>query len=185
MGCSTRCSDRTRTTGFTHPRVLLSGHLATMRGGPSIGFFLLLVVTRGFDPTEGEPEAEESLRAFARALRATGEQLPQGDAARPVAESRISQPERGFAPPRYDEFGRYARPMPAKKKTRRRQTPHGRRIDAAPIVSVGQDRDTGEAVIRLRDADGKLVALCLPPRQFGTLARGVLGLALSRGACSF
>ena len=35
--------------------------------------------------------------------------------------------------------------------------------------------------IRLRDADGKLVALCLPPRQFGTLARGVLGLAKARG----
>ena len=72
-------------------------------------------------------------------------------------------------------------PMPAKKKPRCRQTPHGRRIDAARIVSVGQDRDTGEAVIRLRDADGKLVALCLPPRQFGTLARGVLGLAKARG----
>ena len=51
----------------------------------------------------------------------------------------------------------------------------------ARIVSVGQDRDTGEAVIRLRDTDGKLVALCLPPRQFGTLARGVLGLAKARG----
>ena len=38
-------------------------------------------------------------------------------------------------------------PMPAKKKTRRRQVPHGRRIDVARIVSVGQDRDTGEAVI--------------------------------------
>jgi hypothetical protein len=54
--------------------------------------------------------------------------------------------------------------MPAKTKTRRRQTPHGRRIDVARIVSVGQDRDTGEAVIRLGDANGKLVALCLPTR---------------------
>ncbi len=36
--------------------------------------------------------------------------------------------------------------------------------------SVDLDRDTGEAIIRLRDADGKLVALCLRPRQFGTLA---------------
>ncbi len=72
-------------------------------------------------------------------------------------------------------------PMPAKKKARRRQTLHGRRIDLARIVSLGQDRDTGEAVIRLRDADGRLVALCLPPRQFGTLARGVLGLAKARG----
>ncbi len=71
-------------------------------------------------------------------------------------------------------------PMPAKKKTRR-QTPHGRRIDVARIVSAGQDRDTGEAVIRLRDDDGKLVASCLPPRQFGTLARGGLGLAKARG----
>ena len=64
--------------------------------------------------------------------------------------------------------------MPARKKTQRR-TPYGRRIDVARIVSVGQDRDTGEAVIRLRDADGKLVAVCLPPQQFGTLARGLLG----------
>ena len=72
-------------------------------------------------------------------------------------------------------------PMPAKKKTRRRNVPHGRRIDVARVVSVGQDRDTGEAVIGLRDADGKLVALCLPPRQFGTLARGLLGLAKARG----
>ena len=36
-------------------------------------------------------------------------------------------------------------PMPAKKKTRRRHMPHGRRIDVARIVSVGQGRDTGEA----------------------------------------
>ncbi len=72
-------------------------------------------------------------------------------------------------------------PMPAKKKSRRRQIPHSRRIDVARIVSVGQDRDTDKAVIRLRDADGKLVPLCLPPRQFGTLARGVLGLAKARG----
>ncbi len=72
-------------------------------------------------------------------------------------------------------------PMPEKKKPRRRQISHGRRIEAARIVSVGQDRDTGEAIIWLRDADGKLVALCLPPRQFGTLARGLLGLATARG----
>ena len=39
----------------------------------------------------------------------------------------------------------------------------------------------GDAIIRLRDADGKLVALCLPPRQLGTLARGLLGLAKARG----
>ena len=51
----------------------------------------------------------------------------------------------------------------------------------ARIVSVGQDRDTGEAIILLRDTDRKLVALCLAPRQFGTLARGVLGLAKARG----
>ncbi len=51
----------------------------------------------------------------------------------------------------------------------------------ARIVSVGQDRKTGEAIIRLRNDDGKLVALCLPPRQFGTLARGALGLAKARG----
>ena len=74
--------------------------------------------------------------------------------------------------------------MAAKKKIRHRQVPHGRRIEVARIVSVGQDRATGEAVIRLRDTDGKLVALCLPSRQFGTLARGVLGLAKARGLIS-
>ena len=71
--------------------------------------------------------------------------------------------------------------MPAKKKTRRRQTPHARRIDVARIVFVRRRGPGGEAAIRLRDADGKLVALFLPPRQFGTLARGVLGLAKARG----
>ena len=99
----------------------------------------------------------------------------------------------GGSSARYDIFGRYAstsairqirslysHPYLQRRKTRHRPTPHGRRIDGTRIVSVGQD-DTGEAVIRRRDADGKLVALCLPPRQFGTLARGVLGLAKARG----
>ena len=76
---------------------------------------------------------------------------------------------------RHDRLGTLCPRMPAKKKARRRQMPHSRRIDVARIVSVGQNRDTGEAVIRLRDGDRKLIALCLPPRQFGTLARGVLG----------
>ena len=49
-------------------------------------------------------------------------------------------------------------------------------IDVARVVSVGQDRASGEAILRFRDQDGRLVAVRLKPRQFGTLARGVLGL---------
>ncbi len=82
-----------------------------------------------------------------------------------------------------DRFGRYA-PTHACEEEDPTPPPHGRRIDVARIVSVGQDRHTGEAVIRLRDADGKLVALCLRSRQFGTLERGVLGLAKARGLIS-
>ncbi len=68
--------------------------------------------------------------------------------------------------------------MPAKKRTRRK--PSGQLIDVARAVSVGQDRETQEAILQLRDRDGKLIATRLKPQQFGTLARGVLGLADSR-----
>ena len=45
------------------------------------------------------------------------------------------------------------------------------------MISVGRDRFTDQAVLRFRDERGRLVALRLRPRQFRTLANGVLGLA--------
>ncbi len=45
---------------------------------------------------------------------------------------------------------------------------------------LGQDRDTQEAILQLRDTDGRLIAIRLKPRQLETLARGVLGLAEAR-----
>ena len=44
------------------------------------------------------------------------------------------------------------------------------------ILSVGRDRETGGAVIRLKDVDGRTVALRLWKRQLRTLARGTSGL---------
>jgi hypothetical protein len=57
----------------------------------------------------------------------------------------------------------------------------GRLIDVARVVSVGQDRKTGEAVLKFKDTKGSLVAVRLRPGQFRTLANGVLGLAEARG----
>ncbi len=70
--------------------------------------------------------------------------------------------------------------MPARKKRTRRE-PSGQVIDVARVVSVGPDRDTQEAILRLRDTNGRLIAIRLKPRQLGTLAKGVLGLAKARG----
>ena len=48
----------------------------------------------------------------------------------------------------------------------------------SPVVaSVGEDRETEEAILQLRDRDGKLIAVRLKPQQFGMLTRGVLGLS--------
>jgi hypothetical protein len=47
-------------------------------------------------------------------------------------------------------------PMPVKKRTRRK--PSGQLIDVARVVSVGQDRETREAILQLRDTEGRLVA---------------------------
>ena len=69
----------------------------------------------------------------------------------------------------------------AVRKKRIRRKPSGQLIDVARVVSVGQDRATQEAILQLRDTDGRLIAIRLKPQQFGTLARGVLGLAKARG----
>ena len=70
--------------------------------------------------------------------------------------------------------------MTARKKRTRRK-PSGQLIDVARVVSVGQDRATQEAILQLRDTDGRQIAIRLKPQQFGTLARGLLGLAKARG----
>ena len=51
----------------------------------------------------------------------------------------------------------------------------------ARVVSTGQDRETGHAIVRLRSADGRVIALRLGPQPFRTLANGVLGLAKAQG----
>ena len=62
----------------------------------------------------------------------------------------------------------------------KKRKPTGRLIDVARVISVGQDRRTGEAILRFRDTKGGLVAVRLRPGQFRTLAPGVLGLAEAR-----
>ncbi len=57
----------------------------------------------------------------------------------------------------------------------------GETIHVARVVSTGQDRKTGHAILRLRAEDGRVVALRLRPQQFRTLAKGVLGLEKARG----
>ncbi len=71
-------------------------------------------------------------------------------------------------------------PMPTQKKRTHRK-PTGRLVDVARVVSVGQDRRTGEAILKFKDTKGKLVAVRLRPGQFKTLAHGVLGPAEARG----
>ncbi len=62
----------------------------------------------------------------------------------------------------------------------KKRKPTGRLVDVARVVSIGQDRKTGEAILRFKDTKGSLVAVRLRPRQFQTLANGVLGLAQAR-----
>ena len=54
--------------------------------------------------------------------------------------------------------------------------PTGKTIEVDRIISVGRDRETGGGVIRLKDADGRMIALRLWKRQLRTLARGASGL---------
>ena len=57
-----------------------------------------------------------------------------------------------------------------------KRRPTGRTIHVDRIISVGRDRETGGAVIRLKDEDGRTIALRLWKRQLRTLARGTSGL---------
>ena len=51
----------------------------------------------------------------------------------------------------------------------------GRTYEVDRIVSVGRDRETGGAVIRLKDDEGRTIALRPSNRQTRTLARGLAG----------
>ena len=64
--------------------------------------------------------------------------------------------------------------------TQNKRKPTGLLVDAARVVSVGQDRKAGEAILRFRDTKGKLVAVHLRPGLFRTLAKRVLVLAEAR-----
>jgi hypothetical protein len=64
--------------------------------------------------------------------------------------------------------------------TQKKRKPAGRLIDVARVLSIGQDRRTGEAILRFKHTKGSLVAVRLRPGQFETLANGVLGLAEAR-----
>ena len=59
--------------------------------------------------------------------------------------------------------------------------PTGTTIDVARVLSTGQDRKTGDAILRVQDQDGRTFALRLSAARFKTLAKGVLGLAHARG----
>ena len=62
------------------------------------------------------------------------------------------------------------------QKTRR---PAGRTYDIARVISVGRDRETNGAVIRLRDEQGRTIALRLWQRQARTLANALTGFVKS------
>ena len=55
--------------------------------------------------------------------------------------------------------------------------PRGLTIDETRVISVGRDRSGDQVVLRFKDDRDRIVALRLRPRQFRTLANGVLGLA--------
>ncbi len=53
-------------------------------------------------------------------------------------------------------------------------------IDVQRVISLGRDRTTGHINLRFRDRQSRIVAVRMRPRQFATLANGVLGLAAAR-----
>ena len=44
------------------------------------------------------------------------------------------------------------------------------------FLSLTHDGVTGDAIVKLKDQEGRVVALRLRPRELETLARGVAGL---------
>ena len=67
--------------------------------------------------------------------------------------------------------------MPARSDANVTAHKPGVLIDVARVISVGRDRTTGQAVLRFRDEQDRIVALRLKPQQLRNLALGVLGLA--------
>ena len=63
--------------------------------------------------------------------------------------------------------------MPTKRR------PTGKTYSIDRIISVGRDRETNGAVIRLKDSDGRTIALRLWKRQARTLAKGLAGFVAS------
>jgi hypothetical protein len=60
--------------------------------------------------------------------------------------------------------------------------PSRNRIEVQRVISVGQDRDTGEAIIRVKSPLGRVVTLRVHPSQLRKLANGVMGLVEARAA---
>ncbi len=58
--------------------------------------------------------------------------------------------------------------------------PTGRTYEIARVVSVGRDRETGGAVVRVIDANGRMIALRLWQRQARTLASGLGGVVAAQ-----
>ena len=56
------------------------------------------------------------------------------------------------------------------------------RIEIRRVISVGQDRKTGEAVIRAEGPAGRSMTLRVHPSQLRALATGVMGLAEARSS---
>ena len=65
------------------------------------------------------------------------------------------------------------------RRQRTRAGPPARPIHVDRIISVGRDRETGGAVIRVIDANGHMIALRLWKRQARTLAKGLAGFVAS------
>ena len=63
----------------------------------------------------------------------------------------------------------------ARSVTKTPRQARGLLIDVTRVISVGRSGD--QAVLRFRDDRERIVAVRLRPRQFQTLANGVLGLA--------
>ena len=62
----------------------------------------------------------------------------------------------------------------------KQRRPTDRTIEVDRIISVGQDRRSGEALVRLKDRDGRTLVLRIEPPQLRTLELGLRGLVEAR-----
>jgi hypothetical protein len=72
----------------------------------------------------------------------------------------------------------HAQPAPNRPHHRTRSSSE-RPAAIASTISVGRDRETGGAVVRVIDANGHMIALRLWKRQARTLAKGLAGFVAS------